>query len=122
MSPREIADGVEDLVTHELVFEPQRVVQDAGFAEHNRVFERPAERKAVLPQPLDVLEERECAGGSDLLDEGLFCDLQRARLVPQQRMVEADAVGDLEMVGRIERNPLVAASHRDRPEHLEVLP
>ena len=31
---REIADEVEDLVTDELVFEPQRVVEHAGFAEH----------------------------------------------------------------------------------------
>ena len=51
----------------------------------------------------------------------LFGDAQRARLMPQQRMVVADAVGDLEVIRRIERDALVAARERDRPDDLQVL-
>src|SRR5436189_100090 len=47
--------------------------------------------------------------------------LPGARLVPEQRMVVADAVGHLEVIGRIERDPLVAARDSDRPNDLEVL-
>ena len=109
---REIADGVEDLVADELVLEAERVVQDAGLAEHDRVVERAAERQAVLPQHLDVLEERERARRRDFLDERFFGDPQRPRLMPQERVIVADAVGDLEVIRRIERDALVAA--RDR--------
>ena len=37
-------------------------------------------------------------------------------------MVEADAVGDLEVVRRIERDALVPLRQRDRPQHLQVAP
>ena len=35
-------------------------------------------------------------------------------------MVERDAVGDLEVIRRIQRDALVAARQRDRPQHLQV--
>src|SRR5262245_62725304 len=95
---REIADRVEDLVADEFVLEPERVVQHAGLAEHDGVFERTAERQAVLTQHLDVLEEREGARRCDLLDERLLGDAESARLMPEQWVVVADAVGDLEMI------------------------
>jgi hypothetical protein len=84
-------------------------------------FERPAKGQPVLPQHLDVLQEREGARRRDVLDEAVFGDAQRARLVPQQRVVVADAVGDLEVVRRVERDPLVAARERNRPDDLQVL-
>ena len=68
---RQVADRVENLVADELVLEAQRVVQHAGLAEDDRVLERAAERQAVLPQHLDVLQERERARRRDLLDERL---------------------------------------------------
>ena len=46
--------------------------------------------------------------------------LMRARLVPQERMVEIDRVGDLQLVGRIERNLLVAVAEAEGPRHPEV--
>ena len=118
---REIADRIEDLVADEFVLESQRVVENAGFAEDDSVFERSAERQAVLPQHLDVLEKREGARWRDLVHERLLGDPHRSRLVPEQRMVVADAVGHLEVIGRIERDPLVAARDSDRPDDLEVL-
>ena len=66
---RQVADHVQDLVAHELVLEPQRVVQHARLADHDRVLERAAEREAVLPQHLDFLQEAEGARRRDLLDE-----------------------------------------------------
>ena len=40
--------------------------------------------------------------------------------MPQQRVIVADAVGDLEVIGRIERNALVAARNGDGPDDLQV--
>ena len=71
---RQVPDRIEDLVPDELVLEAQRVVQHAGLAEHDRVVERAAEREAVLPKHLHVLQERERARRRDLLDEALFGD------------------------------------------------
>ena len=42
---RQVADGIEDLVADELVLEAQRVVQHAGFAEHDRVLDGTAARE-----------------------------------------------------------------------------
>src|SRR5215212_7705623 len=86
---REVADSIEDLVADELVLEAERVVEDAGLAEDDGVVERAAERQAVLSQHLDILEERKRARRRKFLDERLFGDAQRARLMPQQRMVVA---------------------------------
>ena len=116
---RQIADDVEDLVADELVLEAQRVVQHAGLSEHDRVVERAAERQAALPQHLDFLQEAKRAGRRNLLDERLFRDLHRPRLMPDERVIEADAVGDLEVVGRIERDPLVPLGQGDRPQDLQ---
>ena len=93
----------------ELVGKAKRVVQHARLADHDRVLERAAERQAVLAKHLDVLEERERPRRGHLLDEGLLGDAQSARLVPEQRMIVADAIGHLEMVRRIQRDALVAA-------------
>ena len=49
-------------------------------------------------------------------------DAQRPRLMPQQRMVVADAVGDLEVIRGVERDALVAARDRDRAHDLQILP
>ena len=45
---RHIADHVQNLVPHELVVEPQRVVQHAGIADDDRVLERAAERAGAI--------------------------------------------------------------------------
>ena len=107
---------------HELVVEAQRVVQHAGVADDNRVLERAAEREALLAHPLHFLQETEGARGRDVVDERVFRQPDSARLVAQQRMVERDAVGHLEMVRRIDRNALVAARQRERLENLQVAP
>src|SRR2546427_3092499 len=117
---REVADGVENLVADELVLEPQRVVEPTRFAQHDGVLERAAERQTVLAQHLDVLEERERARRRDLLHERGLGDTDGPRLMAEQRMVVADAVGDLEVIRRVERNPFVAARDGDRTDDLQV--
>src|SRR5262245_39923391 len=67
-----VADGIENLVTDELVLEPERVVEDAGLAEDDRVFERAAEGEAILAEHLDVLQEREGPRWRHFLGENLF--------------------------------------------------
>ncbi len=68
---RQVTDDVQDLVTHELVFEAQGV-QHAGVADDDGVFERAAERQAVLAQPFHFLQEAEGARGRDVIGEAWF--------------------------------------------------
>ena len=118
---RQVADHVEDLVADELVLEAQGVVEDAGLAEHDRVVERAAEREPALAQHLHFLQEAERPRRRDLLDERLVGDPHRPGLMPEERVIEADAVGDLEVIRRIERDPLVPLRQRDRAETLRYL-
>ena len=73
----QVADHVEDLVAHELVFEPERV-QHAGLTDDDGVVERSAEREPVLPQHLDFLEEAERPRRRDVFDKRVFRNAQRA--------------------------------------------
>ena len=119
---REVADRIENLVPHEFVFEAESVVQHAGLAEHDGVVERPAKREPVLTEHFHVLEKRERPRWSDFFDEAVFGDAQRAGLMAEQRMIEADAVGDLEVIRRVQRNPLVPARDRNRTDDLQIGP
>ena len=110
---REVANHIQNLVANKLVFEPQRV-QHAGVANDDGVLERAAERQAVLAQPLDFLQEAERARGRDVVGEGGFGNALGARLVPQQRMVKADGVADLEVIRRVDGNALVAVGNLHR--------
>ena len=106
----------------ELVFKPQGVVEHARVPKHDRVVERSAQRQALLTQHLDFLQEPERASRRDLLDERLFRHANGSRLVSEERMIEADAVRDLEVIGGVQRDPLVALRQRNRPDHFQVLP
>src|SRR4029450_468782 len=117
----QIANRIENLVANELVFETQRVVENTCLTEHHRIFERSAKRKPVLPQHLDVFQERHRASRRDVVDERLFRDAQRPGLMTQKRVIVADAVGDLEMIRWIERDALVSTRDRKRPDDFEVL-
>ena len=109
---RQIANHVQNLVAHELVLEPQRV-EHAGFAEDDGVLERAAERQAALAQHLDFLQEAERPRRRDFVDEHLFVEVHGLLLMTKQRMVEADRVADLQPIGRVERDALVAVLHLD---------
>ena len=117
---RHIADDVEDLVPHELVVEAQGIVEHARVADDDRVLERSSKGEPLLAHHLDLLEEAERARRRNLLDERLLRQPNRSRLVAKHRMVERDAVSDLEVIRRVERDPLVSARQRDRLKHLEV--
>src|SRR5262249_8482364 len=94
---REVADGVERLVTHELVREAETLgIEAAVLADHERVLERGAQRVTRPPQLADVAQEPEGAGARDLAPEGRGTDLERQRLPADQRMVELDLDLDVE--------------------------
>ena len=118
----EVADDVENLVPDELVLEPQRGVQDARLTQYHRVVERAAERQPLLAEHLDLPQEAEGARRRDLVDKCLFAHPQRAHLMPQQRVIEADAVGHAEMIGGIQGDPLAAARKLDGPHDLHESP
>jgi len=117
---REVADDIQNLVTHELVFEPQRI-EHGGLAEDDGVFERAAQREPALTQHLDFLEESEGARGRDLVNERALVQIHRFLLMTEKRVVEADRVADLESIGRIERDALVALLDLNVPQNLDRL-
>ena len=104
---RQVADRVENLVADAFVFEAQRV-QHAGVADDDGVLERAAQRQPLLAHPLHFLQEAEGAGRGDVVGEALLGDPGGARLVAQQRVVEADGVADLEVIRRVDGDVLVA--------------
>ena len=116
----QIADRVQDLVAHELVVEAQLAVQDAALPDHDRVLEASAQGQAVPAEAFDLVQEAEGAGGRDGLREGSRRDAQGGRLMPQERVVEADDVADLEVLGRHEAGPLAPARDLDRLQDLQV--
>src|SRR5258708_3278332 len=77
----EVADAIEHLVAHELVFEPQAlVVEDAIAADADGVLERATAGEAGGAQAVDVLDEAEGAGARDLGLERLRRHVQAAGL------------------------------------------
>src|SRR5262245_4048673 len=117
----QIANRVENLVANELVFEAQGVVENTRLAEHDCILERAAKREAVLPQHLDVLQERERAGRRDVVDKRLFRHAQRPSLMTQKRVIVTDAVSDLEMIRWIQRDAFIATRDGNRPDDFQVL-
>src|SRR5207249_1709554 len=56
----EIANGIEDLVSHELILETQAFrVEDAALVDDNRVLKRSAARQTHRPQRFDLMQEAE---------------------------------------------------------------
>jgi hypothetical protein len=108
-------------VAHELVLEAQLVVEHTGLADHHGVLEAAAEREPGLAQQLHFPQEAEGARGGDEVGEAARRDAQRQRLVPQQRVVEADRVADLEVVARHEPRALGAVDHLDRARDAQQL-
>ena len=67
---RGVADGVQDLVAHELVREAQAVrVEDAELVHHDGVVQRAAAGEPHLLEHLHVAQEAEGARAGDLPGE-----------------------------------------------------
>src|SRR6188768_805375 len=94
---RHVANDIQNLVAYELIVEAQAIVQYAGIRDDDGVFERAAKRQALLAQHLDFVQKRKRARRSDLVDKRIGREANRSRLVAQHRMIERDAVRDLEM-------------------------
>src|SRR6185312_14215158 len=75
--------------SHEFVRITQATwIEDAIVADHERVLERSAEGVASAPQFRDVLHEAEGACTCNLFAEALRLDVERERLLSDQRMIE----------------------------------
>lgn len=107
-----IADDVEDLVTDELVVEPERsFVEHAVGREHDGVVERSAEGEVCFPQHLDLMSEAEGARGGDLFAERSVIHHEVKRLSFDEGMREVDDAFDLEPVGRLDGHPAAVLIH-----------
>ena len=104
----------------EFVFESQRV-EHAGLAEHDRVLERSAERKAALSQHLDFFQKTERPRRRDLIDKRPLVEIERLLLMTKQRMIEADRVADLEAIRRVQLDALVALLQLNLAKNLNRL-
>ncbi len=119
---RQVADRIEHLVAHEFVGVTQAVrIEHAVLGHHQRIVERGAERIAGAPQLGDVLHEAEGARTRDLAAEIFRLDIERERLMADQRMVEVDLGLDAEavLVGT-QLAEGVAAADAHRLDHLDI--
>jgi len=92
---REVTDGIEYLVAHELVAVPKSgVVEYAVIANYHGVVEGPSPGQTVGPERLDVPEEPEGPGRGNVTDKGLLIKVYGELLLTEQLMVKVDVVGD----------------------------
>src|SRR3974390_3776492 len=85
----EVADGVEDLVTHEFIGEAQAVrVENAVLGDDQCIGERSAERVAGAPQLRHVLHETESTGARNFAAENLWLDIESKRLLAYKRGIK----------------------------------
>ena len=118
----QVADDVEDLVADELVLEAQRLLRDDLVAlDDDGVVETAALDLAQLDELLDVLVDREGAGGGHLRDVGVGIDREREVLRMDAAVVGRGA-GNLQAVGRQRDDRGAAARHGDRLVEHKVLP
>src|SRR6202021_4061438 len=88
---RQIADRIERLVAHELigVAEPFRV-EDGVTIDGDRILERGAQRVAGPPQSLNVADESESSGASDIAPESRRIKIEHPALAANCRRFEVD--------------------------------
>src|SRR5262249_15062795 len=80
----QIADDVEDLVTHKFIGKAQAgFVQHAVPGEHDRVIERSAPNQVSAPERFNLLDESKGARGSDVPGK-------RAVIQGKRTMLDAD--------------------------------
>src|SRR6202040_2227063 len=80
---RQIADGIQHLVTDELVPKTQTLrIEHAIFGDDERILQRGAERISGAPQLGDVTHEAERPRPRDLTTEGVGSHIKGERLLP----------------------------------------
>jgi hypothetical protein len=119
----EIAQEIEDLVAHELVLEPERLlVQDAVRPHDDGVLERAPLDHALRAEMLHVALQHERPRRRDLLHEDLGIDVVRGVLGAAPGVRVLDGKGDAEPVvrKRDQDHAVLLVPHRLR--HTEVAP
>src|SRR3954452_6440484 len=119
---REVADGVERLVTDELIREAQTFrVDDGVLPDRDRVVERSAEGEAGLPELFDVADEAEGAGAGDFLAVFGGGEIEDPPLAADDRVVEVDLDIETEAAPAwLQFGEGPAARDADRLQNLQV--
>src|SRR5205823_357750 len=87
----EITDRIERLVAHELIVETKTFrIDDAIIANDHGIFQRCAEGQPAGPQALDVGQEAEGAGASEIAAEAVGIDVGGVPLPADDRRGEVD--------------------------------
>ena len=106
---REVADDVEDLVTHEFVAEAQACfIQHSFRREYDGVVERPATNQVCASQFVDLVGEAKRARGGDVAAEGAIVQFHKQALHPDHRMCEVYEAIDLICVCRFDTDAAIA--------------
>src|SRR3954471_6900623 len=86
---REVADGVQHLVTDEFVGEARALrIENAVVADDEGVLERGTQRITRVPQGRDVAHEAEGARARKLAAEYVGFQVDRQSLASDQRVIE----------------------------------
>ena len=119
---RQIADGINRLVAHELVGEAHTFgIEDSVLRNDDRVFERGAERIAGAPQFRYVAHEAESARPGQIIAKHTRRNIDAERLPSNQRIIELDLSFDSQ-AARVWPQLAVTAvlANAYRLEHLNV--
>src|SRR5258708_3753394 len=77
----QVANNVENLVTHELIGPAQtRFIQHTVAGQNDRVIERAAANQVCASQRFDFFDKAKCSGGSDLSSKRTVTQSDRAML------------------------------------------
>src|SRR3984885_6079353 len=117
---REIADQVQDLVPHELVFEAQGTVQHPLAVEDNGARFGDAPDQSHVPQLLLVFFESERPRWGDLHTVIARSEIDDESLAADRRG-KIDLVRNAVSVARIDSDKLVAFAHLNRLEDPDIL-
>src|SRR5665213_4384552 len=97
----QIANCIQDLVLHELVFVAQAIfIQHPYIIQHDGVIEIAAEGEITRPHHLQIAHEAEGTGPAYFLQEGSRRKIHRSalRMPFEDRVIELDLEIDLEAV------------------------
>ncbi len=91
---RQIANQIQNLVAHELVWKAQRRIDDAVAGQNDRVLFGCAANQALLAHDFRFVKKTERPCRSDFRKVMAIRQFQGAALAANQRMWEIDGVGN----------------------------
>src|SRR5262249_23691071 len=95
----QVANVVQNLVSHKLVFKPQDIVQDAVVGEYDGILERSSSNQTILLEFLHFAIEAKGSCRRYLSRKSVSRSSEFKGLGLNQRMIEVDGIADLETFG-----------------------